>query len=136
MPHRSPRDVPEIRDAITLFEQWEAAITDPAAAGRFVEAVQLLNDYLDSEPESPHRVFVQNLKMSNTRRLLQLLSRVDKNDVFSCMEYVNVVFLALKDEAEALMASNADLKQDFEAFASVWRSEYLEALQDAKKRQQ
>src|SRR5687767_13914779 len=112
----SPRAVPEMREAITLFEKWEAAVTDPAAAGRFVEAVQLLNDYVDSEPDSPHTTFVQNLKVSNTRRLLQLLSRVNKNDPFSWMEYVSVVFLTLKDEAEALMASNSELKQDFEAF--------------------
>jgi len=134
MADTSPRSVPEILEAITFFEKWEAAISDPAAAARFAEAVQLLDDYLESEPDSPHRTFVQNLKVSNTRRLLQLLKQVDKNDVSSWMEYVNVVFLVLKDEADSLLASNSELKEDFDAFVSVWGSEYIEALQEAVRR--
>jgi hypothetical protein len=63
-----PRNVPEIREAIALFEKWEAGITDPAAAGRFAEAIQLLDEYRESEPDSPHKAFVQNLKVSNARR--------------------------------------------------------------------
>jgi hypothetical protein len=126
-----PRSVPEIREAIALFESWEAGITDPAAAGRFAEAVQLLDDYLDVEPDSPHRRFVQNLKVSNTRRLLQLLKQVDKSDVSSWMEYVHAVALVLGEEAAALMTQHPELKKDFDAFIAVWGSQYVEALKKA-----
>jgi hypothetical protein len=133
----SPRSIPEIREAISLFERWEADVKGPAAAGRFAEAVELLDDYLEAEPDSPHQRFVQNLKVSNTRRLLQLLKGVDKNDVSSWMEYVSVVFLVLKDEVEALMAAHPEVKEDFEAFLAVWGREYAEALQEVvNKRQQ
>lgn len=64
------RDVPEIREAIALFESWEKSINDSAAARRFTEAVQLLDDYLEAEPETPYRELIRNLKTSNTRSLL------------------------------------------------------------------
>jgi hypothetical protein len=134
MAETNPRSILEIREAISLFEAWEANVADPAAAGRFAEAVQILDDYLEAEPESPHNVFVRNLKVSNTRRLLQLLKRVDKNDVSSWMEYIHAVLLALKDEAETAMARNPELKEDFDAFVSVWGKEYVEALKQAAAR--
>lgn len=133
-PLGGPRSVPEIREAIALFEKWEAGITDPAAAARFAEAVQLLEDYLEVEPESPHKRFVQNLKVANTRRLLQLLKQVDASDVSSWMEYVHAVALALGEEAEALMTRHPELKKDFDAFVAVWGSQYLEALKKAGHR--
>ena len=74
------REVPEIREAIALFESWEKSINDYHCARRFTEAVQLLDDYLEAEPETPYRDFIRNLKTSNTRRLLQHLARVDRKD--------------------------------------------------------
>ena len=50
------------------------------------------------------------------------------------MEYIHAVLLALKDEAEAVMARNPELKEDFDAFVSVWGKEYVEALEQAVAR--
>jgi len=77
---------------------------------------------------------VQNLKVSNTRRLLQLLKQVDKSDVSSWMEYVHAVALVLREEAEALMTQHPELKKDFDAFIAVWGSQYVEALKKAGHR--
>ena len=54
--------------------------------------------------------------------------------VSSWMEYIHAVLLALKDEAEAVMARNPELKEDFDAFVSVWGKEYVEALEQAVAR--
>ena len=56
-----PRSVPEIREASALFETWERNPRNPGAAQRFGEAVQMLDDYLECEPDSPHRPFIENL---------------------------------------------------------------------------
>ena len=58
MAEGDPRSVPEIQEAVTLFETWEASVASPAAASRFAEAVQILDDYLESEPNSPHKACV------------------------------------------------------------------------------
>lgn len=115
------REVPEIRQAIALFESWEKSINDYAAARRFTEAVQLLDDYLEAEPETPYREFIRNLKTSNTRRLLQQLARVDKKDFAIWVEYALLVLSMVDKEAASVMATQPELKKDFDAFLGVWR---------------
>lgn len=122
---------PEIREAIALFESWEAGIRDPVAATRFADAVALLDDYLQAEPDSPHAGFVRNLKAANTRRLLQLLQQVDRSDLSSWMEYVHVLALVLADGVEALVSTQPELKAELDAFIAVWGKEYVEALRTA-----
>jgi hypothetical protein len=125
----NPRSVPEIREAVALFERWEADINDPAAAKRFTEAVELLDDYLECEPETPHGHFVRNLKVSNVRSLLKRLSQVDKKDLAIWIDYAFAVVSLVGKEAGSLMAANTALKQDFDAFLKVWGAEVKEALE-------
>ena len=115
------RDVPEIKEAIALFESWEKSINDYHSARRFTEAVQLLDDYLEAEPETPYRNFIRNLKISNTRRLLQHLARVDKKDFAVWVEYALLVLSLVDKEAASVMATQPELKKDFDAFLGVWR---------------
>ena len=121
--------MPEIREAIALFERWEADINDPAAGKRFAEAVELLDDYLECEPESPHRQFVHNLKLSNVRSLLKHLSQVDKKDLAIWIDYAFAVVSLVGKEADSLMTTNPGLKQDFDSFLKVWGAEVKEALE-------
>lgn len=115
------REVPEIRQAIALFESWEKSINDCAAARRFTEAVQLLDDYLEAEPQTPYREFIQNLKTSNTRSLLRHLARVDKKDFAIWVEYALLVLSMVDKEAASVMATQPELKKDSDAFLGVWR---------------
>jgi hypothetical protein len=124
----SARSVPEIRQAIALFEAWEASINDLSAAKGFAEAVQILDDFLECEPETPHRAFIQNLRISNTRRLLQQLAKVDRKDFSLWLEYAVSAVAAVSNEAESLMNANPDLKKDFDSFLSVWGSAVTDAL--------
>ncbi len=125
----SPRDVPEIREAIALFEAWEASINDLEAAKGFTEAVQILDDFLESDPQTPHRAFVRNLKISHTRRLLQQLAKVDRADFSLWLEYAVSAVAAVSNEAESLMKANPELEADFASFQKVWGSAVTDALQ-------
>ena len=115
------RDVPEIKEAIALFESWEKSINDYQSARRFTEAVQLLDDYLEAEPGTPYRELIRNLKISNTRRLLQHLARVDKKDFALWVEYALLVLSLVDKEAASVLATQPELKKDFDAFLGVWR---------------
>lgn len=122
---RGARDVPEIAEAIALFESWEKSINDYAAARHFTQAMQLLDDYLEAEPQTPHRQFVHNLKTANTRSLVQQLARVERKDFGLWLEYaLFVVSLAEKQPA---------LKKDLEAFLGVWGDAVAQALQRAQR---
>jgi len=127
------REVPEIREAIALFESWEKSINDYAAARRFTEAVQLLDDYLEAEPQTPYSEFIQNLKTSNTRSLLRHLARVDRKDFSLWLEYAMLVSSLLDKEAESVMAKQPELKKDFDAFLGVWGDTLKEALKRVQK---
>ena len=129
----SARAVPEIREAIALFEAWEASIDDLGAAKGFTEAVQILDDFLECDPDSPHRTFVQNLKIANTRRLLQQLSKVDKKDFSLWLEYAVSVTAVVSNEAESVMNAHPELKADFASFLKLWGSAVTDALQRIQK---
>lgn len=123
-----PRSVPEIREAVALFEAWERSINEVDSARRFTEAVQLLDDYLESEPDSPHKPFIQNLRLSNTRRLLRQLALVDRKDFSLWLEYALSVLAAVDREAQSVMAANPELRKDLDAFLNVWGDALAEAL--------
>ena len=123
-----PRSVPEIREAIELFEAWEASINDVNAAKRFGEAMQLLDDYLDYEPGSPHRQFIQNLRISNTRRLLQQLATVDRKDFGLWLEYALAAMALADKEAASVIAANPQLRTDLDCFLKVWGDSVNQAL--------
>lgn len=108
-------------------------MNDLSAAKHFTEAVQLLDDYLECEPESPHKQFIQNLKVSNTRRLLQQLAQIDKTDFALWLEYALVALALVDREAESIMDANPGLKADFDAFRNVWGAVLAEALQRVQK---
>lgn len=112
----NPRSVPEIREASALFEAWEEDLRDPSAAQRFAHAVQMLDDYLECEPDSPHRPFIENLKLSNARRLLRLLNKVERSDLATWVEYADVLVRLLDKEMQAAIAADASLKGEFDAF--------------------
>jgi hypothetical protein len=128
-----PRSVPEIREAIRLFEAWEASINDLGAAKGFTEAVQILDDFLECEPDTPHRTFIRNLKISNTRRLLQQLAKVEKKDFSLWLEYALSAMAVVSNEADALMSADPALKADFDSFQKVWGSAVNDALQRIQK---
>jgi hypothetical protein len=123
-----PRTVPEIREAVALFESWERSINDLHAAKGFTQAVQILDDYLECEPETPHKAFIQNLRLSNTRRLLQQLARVDEKDFSLWLEYALAVLAAVDKEAQSVMAANPELRKDLDSFMHVWGDALAQAL--------
>src|SRR5918999_6461476 len=119
-PTMQPREVPEIREAIALFESWELAVNYVRASKKFTEALEFLNDYLEYEPDTPHRKFVENLKLANTRSLLRELAKVERNEFEVWLEYVLALAGTVETEAKALMRIDPDLKRDYDAFIGAW----------------
>ena len=129
-----PHSVPEIKEAIALFQKYERSAGDLSSIKGFSEAVELLNDYLEREPDSPHREFIQNLRFSNTRALLRKLASIDKVNAAAWFEHLSLVLVPLQSEAEALMANYPELKADFDAFFDIWKKDLTRVLiEDEKK---
>ena len=120
-PGERPSHIPEIREAVALLESWEKAVGDSREARRFTEAMELLNAYLESEPDTPYRRFITNLKVAHTRRLLQQLASVDRRDFGLWLEYALAVVALVDKEAGALQKAQPELARDVDAFLGVWR---------------
>lgn len=114
-----PRSVPEIGAAIELFEEWEKAVGDPGAADLFARALEQLDDYLDAEPDTPHRTFIANIRIANIRRLLVQLSRVRPGDLGNWAGYAAV--LTSRPEVRTVLSRQPELKTAVDAFVEAHR---------------
>jgi hypothetical protein len=80
-------------------------------------------------PVSTHAQFVRNLRLSNTRRLLQQLAKVDRKDFGLWLEYALAVMALVDREAAPVIAAHPGLKADLDAFLKVWGDSVSQALQ-------
>ena len=123
-----PRSEPEIKEAIALFDSYERAGASYTDARKFKVAVQILDDYLEENPGSPHLAFIQNLKLSYTRRLMQRIASVNKADLESSLEHIVLVAALVKDEAEKLMSQFPEHKRDWDRLIGEWAYVIAHAL--------
>ena len=110
-----PRSVPEIGAALRLFEQWEKALGDPGAADLFAQALEQLDDCEEAE----HATFIRNVRLANTRRLLNQLSRVRVSDLANWAGYSAI--LQSSAEAQAVIAQQPELRNVLDAFVQAHR---------------
>jgi hypothetical protein len=110
-----PRSVPEIGAALRLFEAWEKAVDDPGAAELLQQAFEQLDDYAEDE----HEAFVRNVRLANTRRLLNQLSRVRVSDLANWAGYSAI--LQSSAEAQAVIAQQPELGKVLDAFVDAHR---------------
>lgn len=115
----NPRSVPEIAEATQLLEGYERSAAHNADARDFSAAVEMLDDYLDENPQSIHRQFIENLRLSHTRRMLQKLSSLPPGD-FSSMEHLCLVLVTVRKEAENVMQRHPDLQRAYDALLKAW----------------
>jgi len=114
-----PRSVPEIGAAVELFGEWEKALDDPGAADLFTQALEQLDDYVEAEPDTPHRSFIENVRLANIRRLLTQLSRVRASDLGNWAGYT--VVLTSRPEVPTVVARQPQLKAVLDAFVEAHR---------------
>lgn len=124
----NPDSIPEIREAITLFQSYERAGASFEDARKFEIAVQTLDDYLEENPNTPHRVFIQNLKFSYTRRLMERIASVNKTDLETSLKHIVLVAASVKTEAEKIMAQFPEQKREWDLLIGKWAAVIAEAL--------
>lgn len=110
-----PRSVPEIGAALELFSRWEKAPDDPGAADLFTRALEQLADCEEQE----HQAFIRNVRLANTRRLLNQLSRVRVSDLANWAGYSAI--LQSSGEAQSVIAEQPELKKVLDAFVEAHR---------------
>jgi predicted trehalose synthase len=109
-----PRSVPEIRDALAALDQYERSDAEYEDAQAFREALEALADYLEDEPDTPHRAFIVNVRETYLRRMLERLGRLKNADDFTVIAHVVILRETAADEVRALLKAQPALQPAFE----------------------
>jgi chloramphenicol O-acetyltransferase len=118
-----PRCIPEIEEAIDLLEEFETQLPDVSNIDLFVTATQILDGYIEDNPNTPYTNFVHNIKMSYTRRILQELMSIDNSEIETWFSVV-ITFAIVKEEFEALSTANPVYREEYDDFLKEWAGTY------------
>jgi len=115
-----PMDIREITEAVEMLDEFDKSLPSVEKIDYFEDGIQLLNDYLADNPETPHATFINNLKTTHTKRLLQFLTTIDSSNMVSWLK-VTIALFEAKDEMEKLAETYPDLKTDYDKFIDEWK---------------
>ncbi|MCK4828850.1 hypothetical protein KA005_74690, partial [bacterium] len=91
----------------------------------FNEAINLLNNYVEENPDSPDLVFIENIKTSYTRILLEQLNDIRQIELGDWIRYWSS-FLKVESEATKMLSENPILKEGYKKFISICKEEFVE----------
>lgn len=115
-----PMDIEEVAEAVEMLEEFDKSLPSVEKIDYFQDGIQLLNDYLADNPETPHATFINNIKTRHTRRLLQFLTTIDSSNMLSWFKVIGALLEARK-ELEKLYITHPGLKSDYDGFVAEWR---------------
>jgi hypothetical protein len=115
-----PMEIEEIAEAVDILEAFDKSLPSVERIDSFQEGIQILNQFLVDNPNTPYVTFINNKKVAHTRRLLQFLTLIDSSDMVSWLK-VTIALFEAKDEMEKLAESCPELKADYDKFINEWK---------------
>ena len=82
---------------------------------------------MEENPDSPELVFIENIKTSYTRILLEQLNDIRQIEIEDWVNYFSSYF-KVKSEVEKILSENPILKEGFKNFLSIWKEEFVEFI--------
>ena len=110
-----PRSVPDIRDALAALERYDRSNAEYDDAHAFREALESLADYLEDEPDTPHRAFIANVRETYLRRLIEKLERLKNADDFTVLQHIVILTDAAAAEVQRLLDAHPALRPAVDA---------------------
>jgi len=112
-----------------LFESAESE-SDPERKFSYLEeALDLSDDLLAENPDTPEAVVVRNVRQSHLRRLVVQLADMRNIDIVVWFNYLKLFTLRVKPEVEAILAADQALASSYRSFFAIWRDELLAAAE-------
>ena len=105
----------EIRNTFAKFEQ---ATEHPRKIEHFRRALGKINSFLNSKPKPNDKEIVKNIKLTYTRKLLELIDP-DSGTEFpetNWADYLKILLIDCKPEVERLTADNPRFLHNLEFF--------------------
>ena len=123
------RQLPEdLKEAVNLLAKSEKESNHSLRTSAFQDAVDILNDHLSLETASPHKSFVQNIKLTYTRKFLEKLPNLFSADIEVWFDYTLLFLLKVPKEVELNIEKDAQLKENYKKFMGIWRDEAIKTI--------
>ena len=119
---------PELKEAVNLLARFEKEKDHSLRTRDFEDAIDILNDHLLDEPESPHKSFVEKIKLTYTRKLLEELPNMSGADIEIWFDYVRLFLLKVSKEVETNTEKDAQLRQNYKDFIGIWKDKVIRLL--------
>jgi hypothetical protein len=118
----------ELMEAVKSFKEFENSNSHAKKINNFKDAINLLDEYVEENPNSPHINFVENIKTSHARILLEQLNNIRDIEIDDWFNYFILITQKLKSEVEKISSENPILKKGYQDFVAIWRADVLEYL--------
>ena len=128
-----PERPDELKEAERLLKEFEKSDSHTKRTRNFDDAIDLLNNYVEENPNSPDLVFIKNIKTSYTRILLEQSNDIKQIEMGDWIRYWSS-FLKVESEATKMLSENPILKEGYKKFISKWKEEFIEFVTNLPNR--
>ena len=125
MDHHIPSDVAK---AVNILESWEKSRNHSERTRDFEDAIDTLNDYLMDDEHKIIHSYLNNIKRTYTRKLLEELPHLPVLQKGEWFNYIKLLFLTVPDEVDAITKERPNLKESEINFLKIWGDELMEIL--------
>jgi len=109
----------EIIEARRLLSEFEKAFDPSDKSDLFNEAFEILNDYLDDEPEDKFSKLANNIKTTYAKKLLNSFPEGESLDLVDWLEYLVIIMKNMK-EFTPLLDADEILHNRIKTHCSFW----------------
>lgn len=113
----------DIIEAKMLLEEALGQTDHGKRTAYFEEAFDILDGYILDYPESPQKTFIDNLRFTYTRKLLEGLSSIRERDidVNIFLRYIVIFENKAIKELQSISEKYPNLKKEYESYLDFFR---------------
>ena len=116
----------ELRQATELFTQFQTAANHDLKISNFEQAVKILDKCGIGDVDAKTQEYIANLRLSNTRVLLNFLGTLTQPDPEIWVRYMFLLIFRMEGELGVLVSEYPELMETFKKFEAFVRKDLLE----------
>ena len=120
----------EIREAVSLLEAFEKAADPVDEISSFSDGIDILNQFLEAQPDSPHARRAANLKRAHTRRFLARVPSLGHVDMDEWLQLLVPLLVKVPQEVRELRAEHPEFRASFKRFKLMYAEPFMRTLQE------